>query len=78
MNNLIQQVKTEIEYRGYSERTRLSYCGLLERITLAIGKPLNEASDEDLNAYFRQPFIRKLSKSSLLLQVNSNRRVNHT
>lgn len=71
MNNLIQQVALEIEYRGYSEKTKQSYCGHLERVTQHLGKPLDQVSDETLNTYFQRPEIRKLSRSSVLLIVNS-------
>ena len=33
MNTLIEQVKTEIAYRGYSERTSKSYCEQLHKLS---------------------------------------------
>ena len=43
----------------------------MNQIQRHFGKPLDEVSDEELNGYFNQPKIRKLSRSSILLRVNS-------
>ncbi|KPM74858.1 phage integrase N-terminal SAM-like domain-containing protein, partial [Pseudoalteromonas sp. UCD-33C] len=61
MNPLIEQVKTEIAYRGYSQRTCKSYCEHLLKLSHYFDKPLDLITDKELNAFFNDPAIRKLS-----------------
>lgn len=71
MNPLIKKVVDEIRYRGYSPRTEESYCSHLNRMTQYFGRSLDEVSCDELNAYFAQPSVRKLSRASISLQINS-------
>ena len=71
MNPLIEQVKTEIAYRGYSQRTCKSYCEHLLKLSHYFSKPLDLITDEELNVFFNDPAIRKLSRASLKVQINS-------
>lgn len=71
MNSLIEQVKTEIAYRGYSERTANSYCEHLRKLSHYFNKSLDLITDDELNAFFKAPAIRKLSRASQKLQINS-------
>ena len=71
MNDLIYQVATEIQYRGYSSNTKQSYTSHLSRMTQFFGRPLEEVSCHELNAYFQQPAVRRLSRASISLQINS-------
>lgn len=71
MNPLIKQVIDEIRYRGYSPRTVESYSSHLNRMTQYFGRSLEDVSCEELNAYFKQPSVRKLSRASISLQINS-------
>ena len=71
MNPLIEQVKTEIAYRGYSQRTCKSYCEHLLKLSNYFDKPLDLITDEELNAFFNDPAIRKLSSASQKVQINS-------
>ena len=71
MNNLIQQVALEIEYRGYAQRTCESYCQHLKQLEKAVGRPLDELGNQDLNLYFARPEIRRLSRATLLIKLNS-------
>lgn len=71
MNTLIEQVKTEITYRGYSERTCKTYCEHLLKLSRYFNKSLALITDEELNAFFQDPIIRKLSRASQKVQINS-------
>jgi len=71
MNTLIEQVKTEIAYRGYSQSTCKSYCEHLLKLSHYFNKPLDSITDEELNAFFNDPAIRKLSRASQKIQINS-------
>ena len=71
MNTLIEQVKTEIAYRGYSQSTCKSYCEHLLKLSHYFNKPLDSITDEELNAFFNDPVIRKLSRASQKIQINS-------
>ncbi|NMU25164.1 hypothetical protein HKB21_05985, partial [Vibrio parahaemolyticus] len=48
MNSLIEQVATEIELMGYSQRTRETYCGCLQRIENYFSKSLAQVTDAEL------------------------------
>ena len=71
MDTLIEQVKTEIIHLGYSQRTCKSYCEHLLKLSHFFNKPLDSITDEELNAFFKSPAIRKLSRASQKLQINS-------
>ena len=72
MNSLIAQVNTEIAYRGYSEQTGKSYCEHLLKLSRYFNnKPLDSITDEELNTFFKDPSIRKLSRASQKVQINS-------
>lgn len=71
MNNLIQQVALEIEYRGYADKTRETYCHHLQQIENYLGQPLSQVTEQQLNCYFASPAVRRLSRSSVLIKVNS-------
>jgi site-specific recombinase XerD len=71
MNILIEQVKTEITYLGYSDKTRKSYCEQLLKLSRFFNKPLDLITDEELNTFFKDPSIRKLSLASQKLLINS-------
>ncbi len=71
MNTLIEQVKTEIIYRGYSQSTCKSYCEHLLKLSHYFNKPLDLITDDELNAFFNDPAIRKLSRASQKVQINS-------
>lgn len=71
MNGLIQQVITEIQFRGYSSNTKQSYTSHLLRMTKYFGRPLDEVSCDELNTYFQHPSVRRLSYASIALQINS-------
>ncbi|EWH08542.1 ISSod25 integrase [Catenovulum agarivorans DS-2] len=71
MNNLIQQVALEIEYRGYADKTRETYCQHLQQIEHYLGQPLDQVTEQDLNRYFASPAVRRLSRASVLIKVNS-------
>ncbi|CAH9058497.1 hypothetical protein PSECIP111951_01888 [Pseudoalteromonas holothuriae] len=64
MNKLIEQVKAEIHYRGYSDRTGKSYCAHLLKLSHYFNKPLDSITDDELNAFFKDPVIRTLSRAS--------------
>ncbi|MEQ3529766.1 phage integrase N-terminal SAM-like domain-containing protein [Pseudoalteromonas sp. XMcav11-Q] len=51
MNPLIEQVKTEIAYRGYSQRTCKSYCEHLLKLSHYFNKPLDSITDDELNTF---------------------------
>ena len=55
MNTLIEQVNTEIAYRGYSARTGKSYCEHLRKLSRYINKPLELITDDELNAFSTSP-----------------------
>ena len=71
MHTLIEQVKAEITYRGYSQRTSKSYCAHLLKLRNYFNKSLDLITDEELNSFFQDPAIRKLSRASQKLQINS-------
>jgi len=71
MNTLIEQVKTEIAYRGYSQSTCKSYCEHLLKLSRYFNKSLDLITDDELNVFFKDPVIRKLSRSSQKVQINS-------
>lgn len=72
MNSLIAQVKTEIAYLGYSEHTSKSYCEHLLKLSRYYNnKSLDLITDEELNHFFKDPSIRKLSRASQKIQINS-------
>jgi integrase/recombinase XerD len=71
MNDLISQVVTEIQYRGYSSNTKQSYSSHLTRITKFFGRPLDKVSCDELNTYFQHQSVRRLSYASISLQINS-------
>lgn len=71
MNTLIARVNTEITYRGYSARTGKSYCEHLLKLSRYFNKPLDAITDEELNQFFKDPAIRKLSRASQKVQINS-------
>ena len=71
MNSLIDQVKSEIAYRGYSDKTAKSYCAHLQKLSDYFNKSLDSISDEELNAFFKDPAIRTLSRASQKVQINS-------
>ncbi|KPH61901.1 phage integrase N-terminal SAM-like domain-containing protein, partial [Pseudoalteromonas porphyrae] len=52
MNTLIEQVKTEIAYRGYSQSTCKSYCEHLLKLSHYFNKPLDLITDDELNIFF--------------------------
>jgi site-specific recombinase XerD len=61
MNDLINQVVTEIQYRGYSSNTQQAYTSHLTRMTKFFGRSLAEVSCDELNTYFQHPSVRRLS-----------------
>ena len=71
MNTLIEQVKAEIAYRGYSQSTCKSYCEHLLKLSHYFNKPLDLITDDELNTFFKDPAIRKLSRASQKIQINS-------
>ena len=71
MNTLIEQVKAEIAYRGYSQSTCKSYCEHLLKLSHYFNKPLDLITDDELNTFFKDPSIRKLSRASQKIQINS-------
>jgi len=71
MNDIINQVVTEINYRGYSSNTKQSYTSHLNRIARFLGRLLDEVSCDELNSYFQHPLVRRLSYASIALQINS-------
>ena len=71
MNTLIEQVKTEIAYRGYSQSTCKSYSEHLLKLSHYFNKPLDSITDDELNIFFNDPAIRKLSRASQKIQINS-------
>lgn len=71
MNILFEQIKQEIQYRGYSPRTSETYCKCLLKISNFFHKPLNEVTDDELNLFFHDPATRKLSRSTQVLLINS-------
>nr|WP_136252944.1 tyrosine-type recombinase/integrase [Ningiella ruwaisensis] len=71
MNDLVNQVLTEIQYRGYSDKTKVAYCCYLTRMTKFFGRSLDVVTCEELNTYFAQPCVRRLSYASISLQINS-------
>lgn len=71
MDTFIEQIKEEIAYRGYSALTNTSYCEHLLKLRRYIKKPLNTITDEELNAFFKAPDMRKLSRASQKVQINS-------
>lgn len=71
MNTLIEQVKIEIAYRGYSQSTCKSYCEHLLKLSLYFNKPLDLITDDELNNFFKDPSIRNLSRASQKIQINS-------
>lgn len=71
MKTLIEQVRAEIQYLGYSKNTSQSYCSVLSKISRYFGKPLDEVSDDELNHYFKSPAIRRLSRSSIKMEINA-------
>lgn len=70
-SQLIENVKQEIAYRGYSQSTCKSYCEHLLKLSNFYNKPLDLITDDELNAFFNDPAIRKLSRASQKLQINS-------
>ncbi|QTH70313.1 tyrosine-type recombinase/integrase [Pseudoalteromonas xiamenensis] len=71
MDPLIEQVRVEIGYLGYLESTAKSYCEHVQKLSRYINKPLAQVTDEELNAFFRTSAIRRLSRASQKLQINS-------
>lgn len=62
MNTLIEQVKTEIAYRGYSQSTCKSYCEHLLKLSHYFNKPLDSITDEELNAFFNEEISKKVTR----------------
>ena len=71
MNTLIEQVRLEISYRGYSPKTGKSYCDALQKVSRVVNKSLDAVSMDELNQFFKDPSIRRLSRSSQSLIINS-------
>lgn len=71
MNTLIEQVRLEIAYRGYSSKTEKSYCDALQKVSRFFNKPLDKVSTDELNQFFKDPSTRRLSRSSQSLIINS-------
>ena len=75
MNTLIEQVKTEIAYRGYSQSTCKSYCEHLLKLSRYFNKSLDLITDDELNVFFKDPVIRKLSRSSQITELCTSKPV---
>ncbi|WP_244951669.1 phage integrase N-terminal SAM-like domain-containing protein [Pseudoalteromonas luteoviolacea] len=71
MDPLIEQIRIEVGYLGLSEYTAKNFCEHLQKLSRYINKPLAQVTDKELNAFFKTPEIRLLSRASQKLQMNS-------